>query len=302
MKLLISGAQGQLGLALARRLGRGQGEHDVTALRREAFDLADANACRAALERVRPEVLLNCAAYTAVDRAESEPDIARIINDEGPRHLAMSCRDLGIVLIHFSTDYVFDGTASTPYAETDATAPTSVYGQTKLDGELAVAALAPAHLILRLSWVYGNDGANFYKTMLRLAADRPVLRVVGDQVGVPNYAADLADAVACALNRPMPELVGLTGLYHVSSRGRTTWRDFAYEIVAGAGLQARVAVTSITTSEYPTAATRPAFSVLNPSKFERAFGWPAPKWQEGLQRCFAAARTATLSGQVAASE
>jgi dTDP-4-dehydrorhamnose reductase len=285
VKLLISGAQGQLGLALARRLS---GEHAVVALGRDDFDLANAADCRATLEHERPDVLLNCAAYTAVDRAESEPDKARTINADGPRHLAQSCRDLGIVLIHFSTDYVFDGSASTPYVETDAPAPTSVYGHTKLDGERAVAELAPAHLILRLSWVYGNDGSNFYKTMLRLAADRPVLRVVGDQAGVPNYAADLAAAVACAVNRPLAELVSLSGLYHVSSTGPTTWRDFSCEIVMGAGLEHAVAVESINTSDYPTAAKRPAYSVLNASKFEHAFGWRAPAWQDGLRRCFAA--------------
>ncbi len=284
MKLLISGANGQLGLALVRRL---RGEHQVVALGREGFDLADATACRAALQRERPDVLLNCAAYTAVDRAESEPDAAHAINAEGPRHLAQSCRDLGIFLVHFSTDYVFDGNATRAYVETDAPAPSSVYGQTKLDGERAINEINPAHLILRLSWVYGNDGTNFYKTMLRLASDRSLLRVVADQAGVPNFAADLANAVACALNRPLAELVSRTGLYHVSGTGSTTWRDFAYEIVVGAGLNGRVTVESITTSDYPTAAQRPAFSVLDTTRFATAFGWVPPRWRDGLQRCFA---------------
>ena len=284
MKLLISGADGQLGLALARRL---RGEHQVVALSRDGFDLADAATCREALQRERPDALLNCAAYTAVDRAESEPDAARAINAEGPRHLAQSCRDLGIFLVHFSTDYVFDGNATRAYVETDAPAPSSVYGQTKLDGERAISEINPAHLILRLSWVYGNDGTNFYKTMLRLASDRPVLRVVADQAGVPNFAADLADAVACALGRPLTELVSRSGLYHVSSTGPTTWRDFAHEIVVGAGLNDRVTVESISTSDYPTAARRPAFSVLDATRFATVFGWVPPKWQDGLQRCFA---------------
>lgn len=284
MKLLISGGNGQLGLALARRL---HGEHQVVALGREGFDLADATACRATLQRERPDVLLNCAAYTAVDRAESEPAAAHAINAEGPRHLAQSCRDLGIFLVHFSTDYVFDGSATQAYVETDSSAPTSVYGQTKLDGERAISEINPAHLILRLSWVYGNDGTNFYKTILRLAADRPSLRVVADQAGVPNFAADLADAVACALGRPLTELVSRNGLYHVSSTGSTTWRDFAYEIVIAAGLNDRVTVESISTSDYPTAAKRPAFSVLDTTRFATAFGWVPPRWQDGLQRCFA---------------
>lgn len=285
MKLLISGAQGQLGLALARRL---RGEHDVAALAREQFDLADAAACHATLARERPDVLLNCAAYTAVDRAESEPDAAYAINAEGPRRLAQSCRELGIYLIHFSTDYVFDGNASIAYVESDATEPTSVYGRSKLDGEIAIAQVLPEHLIFRLSWVYGNDGANFYKTMLRLAQDRNVLRVVADQFGAPNYTADLSDSLARVLARPLAELRELSGLYHLSSHGRTSWRDFAAEIIDGAGLLSRVTVQSITTSEYPTAAVRPVFSVLDARRFATTFGGALPHWRDGLQRCLAA--------------
>lgn len=284
MKLLISGANGQLGLALARRL---RSTHEVVAVSRAAFDLADAKVCRAVLAQERPDVLLNCAAYTAVDRAESEAELAQAINADGPQHLAKSCLELGIFLVHFSTDYVFDGRATRPYIETDATAPTSVYGRTKLDGETHIAEISPEHLILRLSWVYSNDGANFYKTMLRLAQDRPLLRVVADQLGVPNYTADLADAVACALNRPLAELRGLRALYHLSSRGLSSWSDFASAIVECAGLANRVTVEPILTSEYPTAASRPAYSVLDASRFAATFGWTMPSWQEGLCRCLA---------------
>jgi dTDP-4-dehydrorhamnose reductase len=282
MKLLISGARGQLGLALARRL---RGSHDVATVARDRFDLTDAKACREVLRREQPDVLLNCAAYTAVDRAESEPELAQAINADGPHHLAESCKSLGIFLIHFSTDYVFDGRAPVPYVETGATSPTSVYGRTKLKGETGIADVSAEHLILRLSWVYGNDGANFYKTMLRLAQDRPRLRVVADQWGVPNYTADLADAVAFTLNRPLAELRGLSGLYHLSSVGVTSWRDFAHAIVEGAGLGDRVAVEPIQTSEYPTAATRPAYSVLDSTRFTATFGWRAPNWRDGLRRC-----------------
>ena len=284
MKLLISGANGQLGLALTRRL---RGTHEIVTVARNVFDLGDVKNCREVLERERPDVLLNCAAYTAVDRAESEPELAHAINAEGPSHLAKSCLDLGIFLIHFSTDYVFDGRATHPYVETDATAPTSVYGCTKLEGEAGIAAISPRHLILRLSWVYSNDGANFYKTMLRLAQDRPLLRVVADQWGVPNYTTDLADAVACALDRPPAELRLLSGLYHLSSHGKTTWYDFAYAIMTGAHLHERVTVEPILTSEYPTAAKRPAFSVLDGSRFAATFGWVAPHWRDGLHRCLA---------------
>ena len=284
MKLLISGANGQLGLALTRRLN---GEHDVLALGRDEFDLADANTCRETLQREQPDVLLNCAAYTAVDRAESEPELAHAINAEGPAHLAQACNDQGIFLIHFSTDYVFDGLATRPYVETDATTPSSVYGSSKLMGETRVAEISPEHLIFRLSWVYGNDGANFYKTMLRLAQDRPLLRVVADQLGVPNYTADLADAVACALNRPLAELRQQSGLYHLSCQGVTSWRDFAHAIIEGAVLHHPVTVEPILTSEYPTAATRPAYSALNARRFAVTFGWVAPDWHDGLRRCLA---------------
>ena len=284
MKLLISGANGQLGLALTRRLS---GEHDVLALGRDEFDLADANACSETLKREQPDVLLNCAAYTAVDRAESEPELAHTINADGPAHLARACNDHGIFLVHFSTDYVFDGLATRPYVETDATAPTSVYGSSKLLGETRVAELSPEHLTLRLSWVYGNDGANFYKTMLLLAQDRPLLRVVADQRGVPNYTADLADAVACALNRPLAELRQRSGLYHLSCQGVTSWRDFAHAIIEGAVLHHPVTVEPILTSEYPTVATRPAYSALDASRFAASFGWVAPDWQNGLRRCLA---------------
>ena len=284
MKLLISGAQGQLGLALQPRLRR---EHEVVALARGAFDLSDPGACRERLRREQPDVLLNCAAYTLVDKAESEPELAYAINGAGPQHLARSCHELGIFLVHFSTDYVFDGQATAPYAETDVTAPVSVYGRSKLDGEARINEVSSEHLIFRLSWVYSNDGANFYKTMLRLAQDRPLLRVVADQVGVPNYAADLADAVTCALDRPIAELRRLSGLYHLSCHGQTTWRDFAYAIIEGAGMQNRVAVEAISTSDYPTAAVRPSFSVLDASRYVATFGWIAPHWREGLQRCLA---------------
>lgn len=291
MKLLISGANGQLGLALARRL---RGSHEVVAVARDTFDLADAQKCRDVLRREQPDVLVNCAAYTAVDRAESEPGLARAINADGPHHLAGSCRELGIFLIHFSTDYVFDGCASRPYVEIDATAPMSVYGHTKLDGETRVAQVSAGHLILRLSWVYSNDGANFYKTMLRLALDRPVLRVVADQTGVPNYSADLADAVACALDRSPAELRARSGLYHLSSVGPTSWRDFAHAIIDGSGLSDRVTVGPILTSEYPTAAVRPAYSVLDTSRFAATFGWRAPHWRDGLRRCLAERQATAL--------
>ena len=285
MKVLITGASGQLGLALSRRLTP---EHEVIAIGRGQLDVANSGAIRLTLASVRPDVLLNCAAHTAVDRAESERDAAFGINAEGAQHLGRACREFGVFPIHFSTDYVFDGTAEEPYSEDAATHPTSVYGESKLAGEQALASESPAHLIFRLSWVYGNDGTNFYKTMLRLGAERPVLRVVADQVGVPNYTGDLADAVARVLAFDTTELVARSGLYHLSSAGPVSWCDFARAIFSEAKMADRVTVEAIVTSEYRTAATRPAYSVLNARRFAATFGWEIPDWRSGLQRCLAA--------------
>ncbi len=284
MKLLITGGGGQLGLALARRLSP---RHEVTTLARGQLDISDAKTCRETLEAVRPDVLLNCAAYTAVDRAETYRDAAFAINADGPRNLGRACGELGIFPIHFSTDYVFDGTATKPYAEDAATNPTSVYGESKLAGEIALADANPAHFIFRLSWVYSNDGANFYKTMLRLGGERTQLRVVADQIGVPNYTADIAASIALVLERNTAELVSCSGLYHLSSAGPTSWCDFARAIFDGAQMSDRVAVGAISTSEYKTAAVRPAYSVLDARRFAATFGGTIPDWRDGLQRCLA---------------
>ena len=285
MKLLITGANGQLGLALARRLSP---QHEVVACDRGQLDISDARACRDALDALRPDVLLNCAAYTAVDRAETERGAAFAINSDGPRNLGLACRELGIFPIHFSTDYVFDGTASTPYAEDAATNPSSIYGESKLAGEIALADVAPAHLIFRLSWVYSNDGANFYKTMLRLGSERSQLRVVADQIGVPNFTGDIADAVARVLECDAADLVAHSGTYHLSAKGPTSWCDFARSIFLGAQMADRVAVAAISTSEYKTAAKRPAYSVLDARRSAATFGFPVLDWRIGLQRCIAA--------------
>ncbi len=284
MKLLITGASGQLGLALARRLS---GAHDVATLDRTKLDIADAAACRRALASIQPDVVLNCAAYTAVDRAETDSDAAFAINATGPRNLAQACTELGVFPIHFSTDYVFDGTAKAPYSEDAATNPASVYGASKLAGEIAVAHESPAHLVFRLSWVYSNDGANFYKTMLRLGGERAQLRVVADQIGVPNYSADIADLIALVLERNTAELVASSGLYHLSCVGPTSWCDFARAIFEDAHMSDRVAVEAISTSEYKTAAVRPAYSVLDSRRFAATFGRTLPDWRDGLRRCLA---------------
>ena len=284
MKLLITGANGQLGLALKRRLS---GLHEVATLDRAQLDISDVAACRRALDIARPDVLLNCAAYTAVDGAETDRATAFAINGDGPANLARACRELGVFPIHFSTDYVFDGSSRVPYVEDATTHPMGVYGQSKLAGEVAVASECPAHLILRLSWVYGNDGANFYKTMLRLGSERLLLRVVADQIGVPNYTADLADAVERVLERSTGELAARAGLYHLTSSGPVSWCEFARAIFDGAKMSDRVTVEAISTSEYPTPATRPAYSVLDASRFAATFDWEIPDWRRGLARCLA---------------
>ena len=290
MKLLITGAGGQLGTALLRRLSQ---QHEVIALARSQLDISDNDACRDLLKATRPDVLLNCAAYTAVDRAETDRDVAFAINAEGPRNLARACRELGVFPIHFSTDYVFDGTATTPYSEAATTHPMSVYGDSKLAGEVAFANESPSHLIFRLSWVYSNDGGNFYKTMLRLGGERSQLRVVADQIGVPNYTHDIADSITLVLERSAAELVACSGLYHLSSAGPTSWCSFARAIFEEAKMSDRVAVEAISTSEYKTAAMRPAYSVLDARRFATTFGGTSLDWRIGLRSCLA---ERTMSG------
>ncbi len=290
MRILITGAGGQLGLALRRRLPglvTKDGACEVTALERSQLDLTDPETVKAALKAGRPHIVFNCAAYTAVDRAESEQAAAFALNAEAPARLARACHELGAVLVHFSTDYVFDGGSRTPYREDAPTAPLGVYGASKLAGEEAVLAF-PEHFVVRLAWVYGNDGANFYKTMLRLTSERPELRVVADQFGVPNYTGDLAEAIACMLNGGLDNLRQAAGLYHLSARGETSWHGFAREIVRISGQAEKIRVVPITTADYPTPARRPAYSVLDASRFCASFGWQQPEWRDGLQRAWQA--------------
>jgi dTDP-4-dehydrorhamnose reductase len=287
VKILVTGAGGQLGLALIRRLSHGDRAHSVVALDRASLDISDETACRVAIAMHAPEVVLNCAAYTAVDRAENDRDAAFAINATGAGNLAKACVANNAFLVHFSTDYVFSGVATKPYLEDDATAPLSVYGESKLAGEHAVQAIADAFAIIRLSWVYSNDGANFYKTMLRLANERDTLRVVADQFGTPNFAGDLSEAISRMLARSADELRAKSGLYHLSASGVASWHEFACEIVAHAQLTRRPAVEPITTADFPTPAKRPGFSALDSSRFAATFGWTIPSWRDGLTRCLA---------------
>ena len=281
--ILLTGAAGQLGFELARLL---TAHGEVEALDRAALDLADADAVAAAVRRVGPQIIVNAAGYTAVDRAESEPALADAINARAPAVLAEEAKRLDALLIHYSTDYVFDGNSREPYREEDQAKPLNVYGSSKLAGERAITAAGAAHLILRTSWIYGLHGQNFLLTMRRLAATRDELRVVADQFGVPNWSRVLAEATASLVGRGPAALAEKTGIYHLSGRGRASWFDFARAIFDG---DDRPRVVPITTAEYPTPARRPASAVLATDKFEAAFGFALPDWHEMLAACKAAA-------------
>jgi dTDP-4-dehydrorhamnose reductase len=277
LKILLTGRSGQVGWELERLLAPlGQ----VMATDRASLDLGQPGTVASAVRAFGPDVIVNAAAYTAVDRAEREPQACFAVNSESVGALAQEAARSGALLVHYSTDYVFDGTKRTPYVETDATAPVSAYGRSKLAGEQQILRSGCRHLILRTSWVYALRGGNFVLTMLRLARERPQLRVVDDQVGAPTWARDIAGAALAALHRPDP----LEGLFHVTAAGSTTWFEFARRIMQVAGLP--TPVVPITTSEYPTAAARPAYSVLDSSRFAAASGFRIGPWDERLAACF----------------
>ena len=271
--LLVTGANGQLGNELRLLLG-----DRAVYVGREELDITDEAAVRRFLDAQNFDVVINCAAYTAVDKAEDDFDASDRINRLGPALLAK----YGRRIIQVSTDYVFDGTAHRPYKEEDVPAPTSVYGSTKLAGEAAVLAEAETAVIIRTAWLYSSFGANFVKTMRRLGAERDSLGVIFDQIGTPTYAADLAAAIVAMLPNIQP---GMKEIYHYSNEGVASWYDFACAIMAESGLAC--AVRPLETHEYPTRATRPAYSVLNKAKIRRDFGLSIPHWMDGLKRCIA---------------
>ncbi len=285
--ILLFGAGGQLGTKLKTLLtARGL----VRPLDQQDIDLRDHDLLRAVLHETRPALIVNAAAYTAVDAAENDAETARLVNVGAPRVMAECAKELQALMVHYSTDYVFDGTAQAPYTEDAPTRPLGVYGATKLAGEEAVAASGADYITLRTAWLYSNRGKNFLNTMLKLAAERSELRVVSDQIGCPTYADLLAEVT-------MQVLEGLyangavrkerCGLYHATCQGSTSWWGFAKRIVELAGYDERVRVTPIPTSEYPTPAKRPAYSVLSNTKLERTFGIRLPDWEAGLKRCLA---------------
>lgn len=289
-KILLTGKNGQVGWELRRSLAA---FGHVTALGSEDMNLADPDAIRRTVRQLSPHIIINPAAYTAVDKAESDPDLAMAVNGIAPGILAEEARLLGATLVHYSTDYVFDGCKSGPYSEDDLPNPQSVYGKTKLIGEQAVRASGCRHLILRTSWVYGVHGGNFVKTILRLAKERNELRIVADQFGAPTWARDLAQSTSAALTAWQEKEWdnSLGGLYHLTAAGRTNWHEFAGEIVRLArehdGLLAAkpLDIHAIAAHEYPVPAKRPANSVLANDKIARTFGIRLPAWQDSLEKC-----------------
>jgi len=279
----LIGCNGQVGWELERTLAP---MAEVLAVDYPELDLACSDSIRHWVQKTRPEVIVNAAAYTAVDKAESEPEQAMAINGTAPGILAQEAKRLGSLLVHYSTDYVYDGCKRTPYVETDNPAPLSVYGKTKLAGDEAIQAVGGRHLIFRLCWVYGLRGHNFLLTIQRLAREREVLRVVRDQVGCPTWSRLIAEATAIALRQvlasPDPDL--FDSVYHLAASSHITWHEFAQAIVNALPPEKRkcVQVEPIKASEYPTSAKRPAWSVLSCAKLERVFGLKLPSWDEML--------------------
>jgi dTDP-4-dehydrorhamnose reductase len=283
MKILLTGKSGQLGYELERSL---QGLGEVVALDRAGMDLSDLDQVRDVIRRLQPGLIVNPAAYTAVDKAESEPALAHRINAEAPGLMAQEAARLGAAIVHYSTDYVFDGSKASAYLEGDATGPLNVYGASKLAGEQAIAAAGARHLIFRTSWVYGMRGKNFLLTMLRLASEREELRIVDDQHGAPTWSRTIADTSALILAQAR---VGGDdwwarhgGVYHLSSQGRTTWYGFTQAILAAAHIDCRL--IPISSADYPVPARRPNNSVLSSDRLIGGF-CHLPQWQDALRLC-----------------
>jgi dTDP-4-dehydrorhamnose reductase len=284
MRVLVAGREGQVARALLAALGDAQ----VMALEPPELDLTDRAGIARVVEAVAPDLVVNAAAYTAVDRAEDQPELARAVNATGASWLAEAAAARGAPFVHFSTDYVFDGTKGAPYVEADPVAPLGVYGATKAEGERLVLAANPRSVVLRTAWVCSADGGNFVKTMLRLARERPELRVVADQHGAPTFAADLAAAVATMAPRLLAAGPGdaAFGLFHLSGTPHTSWHGFATTILAEAARRGHPAppVLPIATTDYPTRARRPADGRLDCSRIARIHGIAAADWRVSLGR------------------
>jgi dTDP-4-dehydrorhamnose reductase len=295
MKILLFGKNGQVGWELQRSLAP-LGELVALDRHSEDFcgDLLDPDGLKDTVRRVRPDAIINAAAYTAVDKAESDPATARAINAGAPAVLAEAAQSIGAWLVHYSTDYVFDGSGSKPWQESDPTGPLNVYGKTKLEGEQRIVAACRQHLILRTSWVYAARGGNFARTMLRLAAEREALTVINDQFGAPTGADLLADATAQVLRSALREdAADVAGTYHLAAAGETSWHGYAQFVIesalrAGVPLKTQVAaISAIPTAAFPTPARRPLNSRLDTTKLRNTFGLHLPPWQQGVARMLA---------------
>ncbi|MCJ9429767.1 dTDP-4-dehydrorhamnose reductase [Kordiimonas marina] len=286
-RIFVAGKSGQVALALQEL----DGKHNmaVQCFGRPDFDLTDADGVKAAVQAFAPDAVINAAAYTAVDQAESDEVTALAVNAQGAANLAAAAHAVDVPFLHISTDYVFDGTKDTPYLETDATGPTGAYGRSKLAGEQAVMASNPDAMIFRTAWVYSATGKNFVKTMLMLAEKRDELGVVADQAGNPTYAPDIAEALIGVVRHIFAEgwQPSYAGVYHLAGTGDTTWYDFALATFAEGAKHGHPVptVAALTTAEYPTPAKRPANSRLDCGKLEKTFGIQLPKWQDSLKRC-----------------
>jgi dTDP-4-dehydrorhamnose reductase len=286
MRILISGQHGQVSSELQKRL-KVLGELVVPG--RDQLDLAQPEQIRRQVRHVRPDLIINAAAYTAVDKAESDAAAAFVVNAQAPGILAEEAAALGIPLIQYSTDYVFDGRKGAPYTETDATNPLGVYGQSKLAGEEAITAVQGKHLILRTSWVYSAHGHNFLLTMQRLLQEKPELRIVADQIGAPTWAGTIANSTLALIERWQAGETGAWGTYHLTAQGETSWFGFAQAIGEALREQGKPCANllPITTSDYPTPATRPLNSRLDCSRLQREWGVSQPDWQTALRECLA---------------
>jgi len=286
MKVLLLGQHGQVSQELQRVL---QGAGELTILGREQLDLAQPALIRQHVQNLRPELIINAAAHTAVDQAESEPELAFAINARAPGILAEAATELGALLIHYSTDYVFDGNHAVPYCENDATHPLSVYGRSKLAGEQAIQAVGGMHLILRTSWVYSQHGKNFLLTMQRLLQERESLSVVDDQIGAPTWAGTIAQTTAQLIEQWRSRHAGPWGVYHLTAQGETSWFGFASAIAAHLRRQGKsvAMLQPIPSSAYPTPAQRPINSRLDCSRLQQDWHVQLPDWQAALEQCLA---------------
>ncbi len=283
MKVMVTGAYGQLGSSLSELSTQFSGLQLILT-DFDSLDITDRNAVVGYLESNRPDFLVNCAAYTAVDKAETDMDAAYSLNALGPENLAIACRQIGARLIHVSTDYVFDGTNNKPYSEEDLPSPQGVYGSTKLEGEKLVMKQLPESIVIRTSWLYSSYVNYFVKTMIRLGSEKDSLNVVYDQTGTPTFAGDLSLTILKVISQSAinPDY-WKSGIYHFSNLGVCSWYDFAIEIHKMAGISCKV--TPVLSTEFQTLAKRPAYSVLDKSKFQATFGIDIPYWRDSLMKC-----------------